>query len=451
MIRTVGRGRHVQVYPVRIPEPALIAVTAAGLAVTAANLEVTAADLATTTADLAATADGLATTSADLVVTDESLAATVARLAVLTAILEHNVQLQGDPIAVSASVVAIDSPLYTLVPGVTIFPGAPTVKVTGSLTVVGTAGDNVLFELVRDRGLAGETVLTHQEVTVGGDAGDLASATLVSLDVNLVEGATHTWSIRATHAGGIDPSVGDAALILVEQKPSGTAVVIPTPPIQSVDLLTAGDFVIFGGTGITTTGGSTITGDIGVSPAVTAAAITGFTLALDGSGQFATSAQVTGQVFAFDYAVPTPAKVNQATLDMITAYNDAAGRPADVTSPGGDISLDSPLTAAAIYRYTGASSITAGPLTLTGAPGDVIIIQIAGAFDIHEDIILSGGLLPEDVFFVVAGQVTIFGGLTVNGEFLGQTGIAMQAGTILNGRALAQTAVTLINNTIDVA
>jgi phage baseplate assembly protein gpV len=375
---------------------------------------------------------------------------------VLTAILEHNVQLQGDPIEVSATVVAFDSPLYTLVPGITVFPGTPTVKVTGSLTVVGTPGANVLFELVRDRGLAGETVLTHQEVTIGGTTGDLASATLVSLDVDLVEGSVHTWSIRATEAGGIAAEEATPALILVEQKPSGTSVVVPSPPTQAVELNTAADFAAFGGTGITTTGGSSIDGDIGVSPAVTSTAITGFALVLDGSGQFSTSSQVhpsvpTGQlghVFAFDYAAPTPAKVNQANLDMITAYNDAAGRPADTTAAGGDISADSPLAAGAVYRYTGASSVTAGTLTLNGGPTDVIIIQVAGALDIHQDILLTGGLLPENVFFVAAGQVTIFGGLTVNGEFLGQTGIAMQAGTTLNGRALAQTAVTLINNTI---
>jgi hypothetical protein len=380
------------------------------------------------------------------------------RLAILTAILEHNVQLQGAPTQVSATVIALDSPLYTLVPGITLFPGTPTVEVTGSLTVHGTPGDNVLFELVRDRDGA-NVVLTHQEVTVGGTTGDLASATLVSLDVNLVEGSTHTWSIRATHAG-ITPSASDPALILVEQKPSGTSVVIPTPPTQAVNLRTAGDFASFGGSGISTTGTSSIDGDIGTSPAVTSAAITGFGLVLDGSGQFSTSSQVhpgtpaapypaqPGHVFAFDYAVPTPAKVNQANLDMITAYNDAAGRPANTTSAGGDISADSPLAAGAVHRYTGASSITAGPLTLNGGPADVIIIQVAGTLDIHQNILLTGGLLPQNVFFVVAGQITIFPGLTVNGEFLGQTGIAMQAGSILNGRTLAQTAVTLINNTI---
>jgi hypothetical protein len=228
----------------------------------------------------------------------------------------------------------------------------------------------------------------------------------------------------------------------------------PTPPTEFVDLLTAGDFAIFAQSGITTTGGSTVDGDMGINPAASAS-ITGFALVLDGGGQFSTSSQVfpgvppqLGHVFAPDYAVPAPAKVVLASADMITAYNDAIGRTPDTSSAGGDIAADSPLTAGFVYRYTGASSITAGPLTINGGAGDGIIIQVQGTLDIHQDVLLVGGILPENVFWAVTGQVTIFPGVTVNGEILGATGIAMQAGATLNGRALAQTAVTLISSTI---
>jgi len=371
-------------------------------------------------------------------------------LDILVAILEHNVQLQGEPLQVNASTLVLDSPLYTLLPGVVLFPGSPTVKVTGSITLEGDTDDIISFTLVRDRGTPEEVVLTTQGSRLGTDEDDLAlTATLVSLDVNLVEGSTHVWSIVATSLGAKDIApTAFPALILVEQKPSGTSVSIPTPPTATVDLLTAGNFAAFGGSGITTTGGSTIDGNIGVSPAVTSTAITGFDLVLDGDGEFATSTQVTGQVFAFNYANLTPALVNQATLDMITAYNDAAGRPADVTAAGGDIS--GPLATDAVYRYTGASSVLAAPLVLDGGgPGGVIIIQVAGALNIQNDILLADGQLASNVFIVTAGQVTIAPGVTVNANILSQTGIAMQAGAVLNGRALAQTAVTLINNTIN--
>lgn len=255
--------------------------------------------------------------------------------------------------------------------------------------------------------------------------------------------------------GGIGTIFMAVAIVLAETGPT---------PTESVDLGTAGDFAIFAQSGITTTGGSTIDGDMGINPAA-ASAITGFALVLDASGEFSTSSQVfpgtpaapypvqLGHVFAPDYATPTPAKVVQASADLIAAYNDAAGRTPDFTAAGADIGgLTLEAGAAGVYAYTGASSVGVGtPLTLHGTnPGDAIIIQIAGTFDVHADILLTGTLAghPENVYFAVAGQVTIFGSLTVNGEFLGATGIAMQAGTTLNGRALAQTAVTLINNTV---
>jgi hypothetical protein len=97
-----------------------------------------------------------------------------------------------------------------------------------------------------------------------------------------------------------------------------------------VSLGTAGNYVIFANTGIGTDANpSVITGNIGVGPGVTSTAITGFALDLPAGSAFATSAQVTGgNVYAFDYAVPTPTNVNSASLDMGTAYTDAAGRTA---------------------------------------------------------------------------------------------------------------------------
>lgn len=56
---------------------------------------------------------------------------------------------------------------------------------------------------------------------------------------------------------------------------------------------------------------------------------------------------------------------------------------------------------------------------------------------------LSGGALPRNVFWQVAGQATL--GTTANfkGIILSQTLISFNTGAILTGRALAQTAVTL--------
>src|SRR5450759_1723922 len=107
-----------------------------------------------------------------------------------------------------------------------------------------------------------------------------------------------------------------------------------------VNLRTAGNYVIFSKTAIANpSANSVITGNIGTGPGVTSTAITGFALNLPAGGAFSTSAQITGNVYAFDYATPTPTDVNTASDDMLTAYTDAAGRAPDFTELyAGDIS-----------------------------------------------------------------------------------------------------------------
>jgi hypothetical protein len=99
-----------------------------------------------------------------------------------------------------------------------------------------------------------------------------------------------------------------------------------------VNLGTADHFAILTKAGISTTGTTNIVGDIGVSP-IAASAITGFSLTRDATGNFATSPQVTGRVYASDYTPPTPAQMTVAVGDMGIAYGDAAGRvAADITT-----------------------------------------------------------------------------------------------------------------------
>lgn len=68
--------------------------------------------------------------------------------------------------------------------------------------------------------------------------------------------------------------------------------------------------------------------------------MTGFALTLDTSGQFSTSAQVIGKMYAADYATPTPATLTTAVSDMGTAFTDATGRVnPDFTNLGSGQSL----------------------------------------------------------------------------------------------------------------
>ena len=96
-------------------------------------------------------------------------------------------------------------------------------------------------------------------------------------------------------------------------------------PQATVDLGKASTFVILTKTGITNVPASRITGDLGVSP-IAATAITGFALVADKTNTFSTSTQVTGKIYAANYASPTPVNLTTAISNMQAAYTDAAER-----------------------------------------------------------------------------------------------------------------------------
>lgn len=215
----------------------------------------------------------------------------------------------------------------------------------------------------------------------------------------------------------------------------------------AVNLGTAGNFVILSKTGISTTGTTSVVGDIGVSPAA-ATYMTGFGLTLPASGAFSTSALVSGKVYAPDYADPTSANLTTAVGDMQTAYTDAAARAVDVTELGAGNIGGLTLTPG-VYKWgTGLAIPT--DVTFFGNGNDIWILQIAQNLNLSPaaKIILSGGAKAGNIYWVVAGQTTIGTTAAFNGNILDQTAIVFNTGATLNGRALAQTAVTLDSNAV---
>jgi hypothetical protein len=216
-----------------------------------------------------------------------------------------------------------------------------------------------------------------------------------------------------------------------------------------VELGGAANYVILSKTGITTTGTTDVTGDIAVSPEALTA-ITGFGATLDSSGTFATSSLVTGELFAANMTSPTPGILTTAVKNMLTAYTDAAGRSnPDFTELGageiGGLILDPGL-----YKW-GTGVLVTSDVTLNGSATDIWIFQIGEDLKLQDGkaIVLTGGALPKNVYWQVAGEVTLQAGATFNGIVLSQTGVILKSGAVLNGRALAQTAVTLISNDVN--
>jgi hypothetical protein len=222
----------------------------------------------------------------------------------------------------------------------------------------------------------------------------------------------------------------------------------PSPPIAPVPLLTAANYAVLAESAITGGAGSNvITGNMGISPA-DAASITGFGLVLDGSGQFSTSSQVSGHVFAADYSAPTPATLTQAIIDMDAAYTNANARtPTSVNLNGGN--LGGLILAPGVYKFTTAVTIPTS-VTLDGGPTDVWIFQISGVLGVISPahVILTGGALASNVFWAVAGATTLGVDCVFNGNILDGTNIAVLGGVTVNGRLLAQTAVTFVGSDI---
>ena len=240
------------------------------------------------------------------------------------------------------------------------------------------------------------------------------------------------------------------------------AVLIATPakagnPELPLDLQSAGDFVVLAKSGISTVPPSNITGDMGVSP-ITSTAITGFALIMDGSGEFSTSAQVTGKIYAADYAPPTPVKMTTAISDMETAYTTAAGRTLPDTNnlgatAGSDKDIGGLTFAPGLHKWTTGVLVSTNVIfDAAGNPDAIFIFQIEGDLTIAsgQSVILAGGAQAKNIFWQIAGGAGATIGTTahIEGVVLTATAINVLTGGSFNGKLLAQTDVNIQQNTI---
>jgi hypothetical protein len=222
-------------------------------------------------------------------------------------------------------------------------------------------------------------------------------------------------------------------------------------PMSPVILGGAGNYVILTKAGITNTPTAIITGNIGVSP-IAAAALTGFGLSLDLGGQFSTSTELPGyQVHAASYGGAIKETLTTAVNAMQTAYTDAAGRTTTDASRNnlGAGTLNEKVLTPGVYTFSTDVGLT-GNIHFQGSANDIFIIQIAGTLiqDANFRVILDdttvGQPKAENIFWQVAGAVTMQAGAHMEGIILAKTAVTMGAGSSLNGRILAQTACTLL-------
>jgi hypothetical protein len=199
----------------------------------------------------------------------------------------------------------------------------------------------------------------------------------------------------------------------------------------SVDLRSASGFVVLAGSTITSTGPTTVTGDLGVSAGT---AITGFPPGI-----------VVGAQHPGDPAAA------QAIADLTTAYDDAKARTLCPVSVAGDLSGRT-LTPG-LYKSTSSLDVSTGNLVLDGL-GDadaVFIFQMASTLTTTDgrQVMLIGGASAAHVYWQVGTSATIGTTSVFAGTIMADQSITLKTGATLNGRALARVAaVTLDSNTI---
>ncbi|HET6245185.1 MAG: DUF3494 domain-containing protein [Bacteroidetes bacterium] len=194
----------------------------------------------------------------------------------------------------------------------------------------------------------------------------------------------------------------------------------------------ASGFAVLAGAAVTSTGETTITGDLGLSPGTS---VGGFPPGI-----------LNGTLRINDVIS------NQAKLDLTAAYNDAAGRTSkDIVTLSGNIG-GMTLTPG-LYKSTSSLEISSGDVTFDakGESSSVFIIQIASTLTTTpgRKVILSGGALASNIFWQVSSSAS-FGTTTVfKGTVMALESITFDTGATLEGRALARTgAVTMEGNTI---
>jgi hypothetical protein len=221
---------------------------------------------------------------------------------------------------------------------------------------------------------------------------------------------------------------------------------IATASLAVVDLGSSANYVILAKTAITNVPTSAITGDLAISPAA-ASYITG--IPLTKATGFATSAQVTGKIYAADMAAPTGINLTTAVNNMITAYNDAAGRPFPDFTELYTGNIGGKTLAPGLYKWTNSVTVPSN-VTISGTADDVWIFQIAGNLSLSTavNVILAGGAKASNIFWQVAGPVTLSSTSHFEGIILAKKGVTFQTGASFNGRALSQTSVILDKNTI---
>lgn len=201
-----------------------------------------------------------------------------------------------------------------------------------------------------------------------------------------------------------------------------------------VNLATVGPFAVLSGAAVTNTGPSVLNGDLGVAPGTS----------LSG---FGFPAVVNGATHDND------AVAAQAQLDLIAAYDVAAGQPIPPANDLTGIDLGGLQLGAGAYRFTSSAQLT-GTLTLdaAGDPSAQFVFEIGSTLTTASasSVVLINGASPCNVHWQVGSSATLGTTTAFQGNLMALSDISVNNGTTVLGRLLARNGqVSLINTVID--
>lgn len=211
---------------------------------------------------------------------------------------------------------------------------------------------------------------------------------------------------------------------------TGGGMVGSGPPLGDVQR-----FGAISGTTVTNTGATTVDGDVGVHPG---SAITGFPPGIMTNGG---ELQAANQIAA------------DAKAALVVLYDALAALASTETlAPGVVIGSGGtrPSFGPGVYDWATAGQLT-GAVTLTGGPTDVFVFRTGTTMisAAASSVILAGGALPQNVFWLVGSSATFGTTTALIGNVVALTSITANTGATVNGRLLARNgAVTLDANVI---
>jgi hypothetical protein len=232
--------------------------------------------------------------------------------------------------------------------------------------------------------------------------------------------STGTFTKTVVATSGL---IADSATVVV-------AAVPPPPPASPLGR--AAKFGILAGTGITCAISGTINGsaaDIGSFPTIT---YTGFSPV---------------PTCTYTGTIPLPGVVSLAKDDLVTAFIEAQSKVCDVDLTGADLGFYDGSTPAKtlagdkVYCFSSSAGLT-GTLKLTGSAAAKWTFQVGttltSAAGASNQVVLAGGAIPDNVYWVVGSSATIGTSSTFQGNIMALVSITLNNGATLLGRALAR-------------